>query len=67
VTFEEVPTSGPVRFLDRTAGYFVTRASIWGRNRASLDRLKGQIEQAVEPLAPGRSDPAPGLSERETG
>jgi hypothetical protein len=45
VTFEEVPTTGPVRLLDRTAGFFVTRASIWGRNRASLDRLKTLIEQ----------------------
>ena len=45
VTFEEVPTAGPVRLLDRTAGFVITRASIWGRNRASLDRLKALIER----------------------
>jgi uncharacterized protein YndB with AHSA1/START domain len=45
VTFEEVPSSGPVRLMDRTAGHLVARASIWGRNRASLERLKILIEQ----------------------
>ena len=47
VRFEELPTTGPVRIADRTAAFFATRASIWGRNRASLERLKNLIEGAA--------------------
>jgi len=47
VRFEEVPSAGPVKLADRTGGFIATRASIWGRNRASLERLKHLIEASA--------------------
>jgi uncharacterized protein YndB with AHSA1/START domain len=60
VVFTEEPASGVLRLAWRTLGQPIMRLGIWGRNAASLDRLKVFVESggkgAPERAAGGDSD-----------
>lgn len=44
VVFDEAPDRGLVRVLGATVGRLVLKAGIWGRNTASLQQLRDEIE-----------------------
>jgi hypothetical protein len=46
VRFDEAPDSGLLRLVGVTVGRAILRASVWGRNEASLEQLKHLVEGA---------------------
>ena len=46
VRFDEAPDSGLLRLVGATVGRAILRATVWGRNEASLQQLKQLVEGA---------------------